>query len=82
MVYLSPVIGRRQRNHFVDLLSIEIMTDSNLKKEDRTAALNALNRMRESDGTAAPAREFDRAKFEELRKRMGSRKGRAPQRVQ
>lgn len=83
VVYLGPQIARRQRDSFIDQMSVQVLTDSNVKPEDRAKSFNALIRMRDADPTGTvPDRDFDRAKFEELRKRMGTRKGKAPQRVQ
>lgn len=83
MFHLKPAIERRKLNDFVDLLQIQILTDSNVKKEDRMSAINATNEMRGQNGTTDTTldRKFDRTKFEALRGAMGRKKGRAPARA-
>lgn len=78
---LFPKIALRQLNRFVDQLEVQILTDSGLEPKDRQKWFKQIDAMRTGMDEAPPDKPFDRAKFEELRKAMGQRKGRAPQRV-
>lgn len=81
-IQLMPHLADRKRQDFIDKLQIAIMTDSMVDEKDRAQSLNALDQMRRGDPEAGPPeREFDRSRFEELRKRMGAKKGKAPKRV-
>lgn len=79
---LFPQIASRQLNAFVDQLEIQILTDSNIEGKDRQKWLAAVDGMRAGSGNKPPERELDRSKLEQLRKVMGKRKGKAPQRVE
>lgn len=74
-------IGKRRLDGFVDLLQVQVLTDSNLKSEDRVKVYSSLDEMRDGGHSQPSERKFDRNKFEELRGRMGKRKGKAPVRV-
>ena len=78
---LFPHIQNRQLNGFVDQLEIQILTDSNIEAKDRQKWLAAVDGMRYGSTDKPPERPLDRKKLEELRKVMGKRKGKAPQRV-
>lgn len=78
---LFPHIAARQLNNFVDQLEIQILTDSNIEGKDRQKWLTAVDGMRAGADNKPPEKPLDRQKLEQLRKVMGKRKGRAPQRV-
>lgn len=79
---LFPQISKRKLNTFVDLLEVQILTDSNIEGKDRQKWLSAIDGMRAGPGGKPPERTIDRNKLEQLRKVMGKRKGKAPQRVE
>lgn len=78
---LFPKIATRQLNFFVDQLEVQILTDSGIGPKDRQKWFKSIDAMRTGMDEAPPEKPFDRAKFEELRKTMNGRKGKAPQRV-
>lgn len=81
-ILLMPHFVDRKKQNFIDQLQIAIMTDSMVDDKARAQSLNALDQMREDSATGQPpARDFDRSKFEALRKKMGAKKGKAPKRV-
>lgn len=80
VILLLPKIAKRQRDQFVDLLEIQIMTDSQIDSKTRSKWYKQVDVMRNGDDPP-PEKPFDRAAFEKLREAMGKRKGRAPQRV-
>lgn len=81
---LQPQIANRQLNHFIDLLEVQILTDSGIEPADRQKWLDSVDSMRSAGpgGAKPPERPMDRKKLDELRKVMGKRKGKAPQRVE
>lgn len=79
-ILLLPKISKRQLNNFVDLLEVQIMTDSRIDAKTRNQWYTQADALRYSDGPP-PDKPFNRAAFEQLREAMGKKKGRAPVRV-
>ena len=80
---LFPKIAKRQLNAFVDLLEVQVLTNHELKPEERNKWIRQIDRMRDQTDDKPPERPFDRAKFEQLREVINGprQKGRGPQRV-